>query len=102
MSWTTSDFVKKDIKLQMPGTIQIIHKRAVNTKTSRKGHFRIKGSSVKRKRFSFKKETHSIFPFLSFHCEWAEILFYAWSAGPMVYVTFQNGSLCGLGCKNQP
>lgn len=81
MSWTTSDFVKKDVKLQMPGTILIIHKRAINTKTNRKGHFRIKGSFVKWIRFSFKKETHYISTFLSFHCEWAEILSHAWSVG---------------------
>lgn len=36
MSWTTSDFVKKDVKLQMSGIVLIIHKRAINTKISRK------------------------------------------------------------------
>lgn len=70
----------------MPRTILIIHKRDFNTNKLIKEHFRIKGISVKWKRFSLKK-TNYIFSFLPFHCEWVEILSHAgnslqaWSVG---------------------
>lgn len=90
---TLSQKKKKDATLQMPCTILIIHRRNFNAEWERP--FLNKGQFCKTEKVNFKKkETHYIFTFLPFHCEWVEIVSHAGN-GPQA-CSVETTGLCDI------